>query len=177
MTLIDILLAVPMGWLVFRGWKHGIVREVATLAGVGAGIWASVHLSQWVAEVTGIQGEGGVIAAFFICFVGALVLVYLLGRVVEGMLKAAHLSLANKVAGAALGLIKALCILSVLLSNIVMLDRREILITPTVKEKSVLFNPVCTTGNWLTASLREYIAEHRDEWESAIAAEREEDRE
>ena len=144
MTLIDILLAVPMGWLVFRGWKHGIVREVTTLAGVGAGIWASVHLSQWV---------------------------------VEGMLKAAHLSLANKVAGAALGLVKALCILSVLLSNIVMLDRREILITPTVKEKSVLFNPVCTTGNWLTASLKEYIAEHRDECESAIAAEREEDRE
>ena len=56
MTILDILLAIPLGWLIFKGWKRGLVREAATLAGVVAGIWASVHLSQWVAELLGLKG-------------------------------------------------------------------------------------------------------------------------
>lgn len=174
MTWIDIVLAVPMVWLMLRGWKHGVVREVATLAGVVLGVWASVHLSQWVAELTGIEGAWGVVTAFFICFVGALVLTFLLGRVVEGMLKAVKMGMANRIAGAALGLVKALCVLSVLLSNVVTLDRREVVLTQEVKEKSVLYGPVCATGDWLMTSLKEYISEHQDEWASAITEEREE---
>ena len=160
MTLIDILLAIPLAWLIYKGWKRGLVREAATLAGVVAGIWASVHLSQWVAELLGLEGDSAILIAFFVTFVGAMVLAYLLGRSLEGLMKAAKLSLLNRVAGALLGMCKALCILAVILNGIVMLDKGQALITPDTKERSLLYRPVYATGNRLTESLKQFIADH-----------------
>lgn len=168
MNVLDIVLAIPMLWLVYRGWKRGLVREAATLIGVLAGIWAAVHLSQLICELLSLKGESSVIIAFFIAFVGALVLAWLLGRMVEGMMKAAHLSIINHIAGAALGLVKALCILAVLLSNVVLLDSHERVITPQTKEESRLYKPVYDTGNRLTASLRQFINDHKEEWEKVV---------
>ena len=86
-----------------------------------------------------------------------MVLAYLLGRGIEKMMKAAKLSLANQISGAALGMVKALCILSVVINGIVLVDRQEQLLTPTVKEKSILYKPVYATGNKLTESLKQFI--------------------
>ena len=164
MNVLDIVLAAVMLLFMFFGWKKGLVRTVATLVGVLLGIWASVHLSQWVSQLLGLKGESAVVTAFFITFVGALVLAFLLGRGVELVLKITKLGILNRIAGAALGLVQALCILSVLMGNIVMLDHEEKLITREMKSGSELYKPVGDTGTRLTASLRQYIDEHKDEW-------------
>lgn len=162
MAILDIILIIPLGWLVFLGWKKGVIREAATLAGIVAGIWAAVHLSKLVASLLGLTGESAILIAFFITFVGALVLTYLLGRGIEKMVKSAHLSLANKLAGAALGMAKALCVIAVVLNGIVLLDQKEELITPETREKSLLYKPVYNTGNLLISSLKDFIAEHKE---------------
>ena len=92
-----------------------------------------------------------------------MVLAYLLGRSIEGLMKAAKLSLVNHVAGALLGMCKALCILAVILNGIVLIDKGETLITPDTKARSVLYRPVYATGNRLTESLKRFIADHADE--------------
>ena len=173
MNTLDILLAIPMLFLIYKGWKRGIVREVATLVGVLAGIWAAVHLSQVVSEMIGLRSENAVLVAFFICFVGAMVLAWLLGRMVEGLMKAAHLSLANHLLGATSGMVKVLCILAVILNYAVMIDKQEVVLKQEVKEKSLLYKPVYDTGNKLTASLKLFIAEHRGEWEEKIKKDKE----
>ena len=164
MTLLDILLALPLLFLIFMGWKKGLVREIATLAGLLVGIWASIHLSQKVAPLLGIDGESAVLIAFIVTFLVALVLTYLLGRCVEGLMKVAKLSFVNRLSGAMLGAVKALCILAVLLNFLVMIDSNEAILKPSTKEKSVLYKPVYITGNWLTSHLKEYIAEHKEDW-------------
>lgn len=168
MNLLDILLAVPMVFLLYKGWKRGIVREVATLVGVLAGIWAAVHLSQQVAEWMNLKSENAVLIAFFVCFVGAMVLAYLAGRMVEGLMKAAHISMANRVLGAVLGMLKALCVLAVLLNYVEMFDREEKLLKGDLKENSLLYKPVHNTGNRLTESLKQFIDEHKEEWEEKV---------
>ena len=168
MNILDIILAVPMLVFIFFGWKKGLVREVATLVGLLAGIWAAVHLSQLVAELIGLVGENAILIAFLVCFVGALVLAWLLGRLVEGLLKITKLSILNRIAGAVLGMVKALCILAVLLNSVVMLDKNQILLKPETTETSVLYKPVDNTGNRLTVSLKQFISDHRAEWEEAL---------
>ena len=168
MNILDIILSIPLLLLIYQGWKQGFVRSVATLAGLLAGIWAAVHLSQLVAETIGLKGENAVLIAFVVCFVGALVLAWLLGRMVEGLMKVVKLSFVNRLAGAALGVLKALCILAVLLNSVVMFDRNEQLLKPELKEKSMLYKPVYNTGNRLTASLKQFVNDHRDEWEKAV---------
>ena len=163
MTLLDILLAIPLLFFIFLGWKKGLVREVATLAGVLLGVWAAVHLSQQVAPLLGLDGESAVLIAFIVTFLVALVLTYLLGRCIEKLMKAVKLSLLNRLAGALLGAAKALCILAVLLNFIVMIDSKDMILKPSVKEKSVLYRPVYSTGNRLTSQLKDYIMEHKDD--------------
>ena len=50
MTFLDILIAIPLCYFIYKGWRRGIIFEVATLLGILAGIWAAVHLSTWVAR-------------------------------------------------------------------------------------------------------------------------------
>jgi membrane protein required for colicin V production len=157
-----------MCYFIYKGWKRGIVREVATLVGVLAGIWAAVHLSQQVAELIGLESENAVLVAFFICFVGALVLAWLLGRLIENLMKSANLSIVNRLGGATSGMVKALCILAVMLNYVVMFDRHEVVLKPETKEKSVLYKPVYNTGNKLTESLKQFIAEHEEDWDKKI---------
>ena len=158
----------PICYFIYQGWRKGIVREVATLVGLLAGIWAAVHLSQEVAELLGLKSENAVLVAFFVCFVGALVLAWMIGRMVEGLMKAANISTVNRVLGAASGMLKALCILAVVLNYAVMLDRKEEVLKPETKEESLLYKPVYNTGNRLTASLKQFIADHKEDWEKTI---------
>ena len=69
----------------------------------------------------------------------------------------------NLIAGALLGLAKALCLLAVVLNFVVMIDHQEALIKPAVKEQSVLYKPVYNTGNMLMGSLKQFVDEHKDE--------------
>ena len=168
MQLIDILLAIPLLFFIYKGWKKGLVREVATLVGLLAGIWACVHLSQQVAVWLNLDSENAILIAFIVTFVAVLVLTYLLGRCVKGLLKAAKLSLLNRLAGALLGAVKALCILAVLLNYVVMFDKQEVVIKPEAKENSLLYKPVYNVGNQLTASLKQFIDDHKEEWKEAV---------
>ena len=168
MHLIDILLAIPLLLFIYKGWKKGLVREVATLVGLLAGIWACVHLSQQVAVWLNLDSENAILIAFIVTFVAVLVLTYLLGRCMEGLLKAAKLSLLNRLAGALLGAVKALCILAVLLNYVVMFDKQEVVIKPEAKENSLLYKPVYNVGNQLTASLKQFIDDHKEEWKEAV---------
>ena len=169
MTLFDIVLALPLCFLIFTGWRKGLVREIATLGGVLLGVWASTHLSQSVAPLLGLDGENAVLVAFIVTFVAALVLTYLLGRCVEGLMKAAKMSVVNRMAGALLGAVKALCVLAVLLNVVVLIDKDESILKPDTKEKSILYRPVYDTGNKLTAQLKEFIDGHKDEWKEVMA--------
>jgi membrane protein required for colicin V production len=162
MTLLDLFLAVPIGILIYIGWKRGVVREAATLVGVLIGIWAAVHFSRLVATLFGLTGEHSILIAFFIIFIGALLLANLLGRTADKLVKALKMNWVNKIAGAALGMVKALCIISVFLNGIILYDTNDSLIPKESQEKSLLYKPVYATGNELLSSLKEFIEEHPD---------------
>ena len=165
---IDIVLAIPTLYLIYKGWRHGLIREVSTLVGLLLGIWAALHLSQWTAEQIGLEGDTALLVAFFITFVGAIVLANLLGKCIEGLFKAVKIGTLNRLAGSLLGMLKALCILAVLLNYITMIDKEEQLIKPEVKQQSMLYSPVYRTGNKLTKSIKEYATAHADEWKKKI---------
>ncbi len=163
MTFLDILIAIPLAYYIYKGWKRGIIFELATLLGILAGIWASVHLSTWVAEALKLEGEGSVLIAFFITFMGAIVIAYFLGKVVEGLFKMVKAEFLNKLLGSVLGMLKCLIIISILLNFILLIDRNHVIITPKVQEESILYKPTYTIGNKLSQSLKTYILEKREE--------------
>lgn len=160
MTILDLLLAIFLGVFIYLGWKRGVVREAAALVGVLIGIWAAVHFSRLIASLLGLTGEYSILIAFFVIFVGTLVLASLLGRTADRVIKAVKMNIPNKIAGASLGMLKALCICSVILNGIILFDKEDALISHETREKSLLYTPVYNTGNELISSLKEFINEH-----------------
>jgi membrane protein required for colicin V production len=163
MNFLDILIAIPLCFFIYKGWRRGLVFEVAALAGIVVGVWACVHFSTWVAEKLQLQSDSGVLIAFFITFAAVVVLAYFLGKAIEGIFKMVKLNFLNKILGALLGMAKCLCVISVLLNFILLIDTGEIILTPTVKEESVLFKPSYRIGNKMTATLKAYVIEQRDQ--------------
>ena len=163
MNFLDILIAIPLCYFIYKGWRRGLIFEVAALAGIIVGVWTCVHFSTWVAEALDIQGESGVLIAFFITFAAVVALAYFLGKAIEGIFKMVKLNFLNKLFGALLGMAKCLCVISVLLNFILMIDTHQSILTPKAKEESVLYKPSYRIGNKLTISLKNYIAEKRAE--------------
>lgn len=161
MTVLEIIILVPTIYLIYKGWKRGIIFEAAALVGIIAGCYAAIHFSKWVAELLNIEGEGTFLAAFIVTFVGVIVLSFFLGKCVEGFIKLVKVNVLNKILGAVLGMAKALCILSILFNYILVIDVHEHVITPKTKEKSVLFEPTIKLGTKMTSQLKTYAAQMR----------------
>ena len=92
--------------------------------------------------------------AFFITFMGVIVGSYFLGKAIEGIIKMVKANALNKILGALMGMLKCLCVLSILLNFVLLVDYNHIIITPKVQQESKLFKPTYTLGNKLTASLK-----------------------
>ena len=163
MNFLDIILAIPLCYFIYKGWKRGLIFELASLAGIVVGCWAAVHLSTWVAQSLHLTGEGAVLTAFFITFMAAIAGAFFLGKAIEGIFKMVKLKNVNKLLGAALGMMKCLCVLAILLNFVLLVDQSHKIITPKAQTGSVLFKPTYTVGNRLTTKLKTYIDKVRAE--------------
>lgn len=162
MNFLDIIIALPLCYFIFKGWRRGLIFEIATLLSILIGCWACVHFSTWVAESLSLKGDGAVLVAFFITFAAVVAGAYFLGKAIEGIFKMVKLNFANKILGAFFGMAKCLCILSILLNFVLLVDPNEVILTPNTKQESKLYNPTYKIGNKLTITLKDYISEKRE---------------
>ena len=49
MNYIDILILIPIAWFGYKGFNNGLVRELASIIALIAGLYASFKFSDWVA--------------------------------------------------------------------------------------------------------------------------------
>jgi uncharacterized membrane protein required for colicin V production len=74
----------------------------------------------------------------------------------------------NKIFGGLLGFLKSVCIISVILYYISILDYKEMILTKSVKEKSVFYSPVEKTGNLLIGKMKDYVEEAKKQnWKNS----------
>lgn len=128
MNWLDIALAVPMVWGLYKGFTSGLIMEVARILALISGVYFAVRFAQELSEYlfknTDITTEFLPIISFAIIFIGVVVLTHFFAKTIEKLAKAVALGWANKAAGAAFGIFRVAFILSVV---IMMLTRFELL--------------------------------------------------
>jgi len=116
---LDIILLIPLAWGAFKGFRNGFIIELSTLAALILGIWGAIHFSDWVADYLlqhfEIEREYLPMIAFAITFLGIVILLNLLGRLLTTLLKAVALNGINRLVGAIFGLLKWSFIFSIVL--------------------------------------------------------------
>lgn len=119
MSIIDIIIVLILIWGAWRGWKSGLVKEVASTLGFVVGLIVAVMLYKTVGEyLTPALGQGSVVE--YIGYILAFILIWvivpiILGEVANVLSKAFHtmrLGVLDNVFGLILGFIKYFLLIS-----------------------------------------------------------------
>lgn len=117
-SVIDIVLAVTFAWALFNGFRKGLIIKVASILALIVGVYAGFHFSsfagEWLSKQFNWSGSTLSIGAFVVTFLGVVIGIHLLARMLEKVVDLTALSLLNKLGGMVFGMIQALVLLSVI---------------------------------------------------------------
>lgn len=146
MNFIDIVIVIPLLWAIYKGFRKGLVIEIASLAALILGIYGGIHFSDAVADFLQSKfnwnSDYMPLISFTITFLGIVILVHLVGKVVEKVVDLVALGIVNKIFGAAFGLIKVAFILSVIVIIFDSFDAKMHFIDQEKKDNSMLYKPL-----------------------------------
>jgi len=146
MNFIDIIIVIPILWFGFKGFRKGFIVEIASLAALMLGIWGGIHFSNFVAEYIikwfTIKSDYVPLISFSVTFLLIVILVFLIAKLVEKIVKSAGLGLPNRIAGAVLGAAKSILIISIVLLLLNKYDHSGLLIKNETKTQSLLYKPL-----------------------------------
>ena len=138
MSYLDIIVIIPALWFGYKGFTHGLIRELAGLAALILGIYAAFVFTDWVAQWINnptIPKE----VYFAITFLVVLIAVFLLGRLAEKIIKLVIPEFVNNLLGGLFGIAKVAVIFSVVFYFIHSIDSKQVILTPKTTEKSFTY--------------------------------------
>lgn len=166
MSTLDIILGIFLLYFAFRGFTSGLIISIATLAGLILGFYAASHFSEftagWLQKDMGLQSANIKLIAYAVTFVIVIVLIFLLGRFMTGVVKTAGLGIVNRLAGALFGIGKGLLIASFLFLMFSRIDPKGSLLTESQKKSSVLYKPVSVVAPTIIPLLQKYSDQVQD---------------
>ena len=149
MKVLDTLILVALIWFAFQGFRKGFVDGMFSLLAIIAGGWAMAVFSDTVHTRLGLEGENAHIAASGITFIGVMILVFMLGKIVKGLINIVLPELLDKLAGALLGGLKVLLFFGAIFHLINSVDVSEKIMTPKHKNTSFFYKPSLAVADFL----------------------------
>ena len=146
MNILDIIFIIPIVWFAYMGFSKGLIIGITTLVALILGIYLSIRFSGIVAAFLMSNFDWDEkyipIISFAITFVGVVIVIYLLGKILEKFIDMIALGFINKLLGGVLGIIKAVILLSVIIYIINSFDRKQNVFTEKLQQGSILYEPV-----------------------------------
>jgi membrane protein required for colicin V production len=118
MNILDILIAVIVGFCLIRGIFRGIIKEVTSILGVFVGFFVAYNYYPVVAHLLSrliVNKSYLNIVSFVLAFTVLFFAVGFVGVILKHVFKAAALGWADRILGGTFGLVKAILIVSVFL--------------------------------------------------------------
>jgi membrane protein required for colicin V production len=107
---LDIVAIAALGWGAYKGFKNGVLIEVAGLIGLLIGFWAGMRLAflfaNYYRENFHLPEKWVPAIAFFTAFAIGIGAVYLAAWAATKLLQTAQLNLPNRLAGGVFGILK-----------------------------------------------------------------------
>ena len=166
MNLLDIIIAVPLLWGAYRGFKRGLIFEIFMIVGLVLGLYIAFKFSGlingWVGKITSADSAVIPYLSIIIVFAAILLIMVFLAKFLENILSTGSLNIFNKVAGAVFGLTKFALIVSVVLWLLKSLEPHWNFINQNTKKESLLYEPVLKTATFLTPALQDIKEEFKE---------------
>jgi len=158
MSLLDILILIPIGIGIWRGFKKGFIIELFTFLALFVGLYAGIHFSDGVSgflqDKFSMTSEYLPTISFTITFLLIGAMVYFAGIAIEKVVKAVQLSLPNRLLGALFGGVKMLLFTGTAIILLESYDEKSDIISEDSKQGSLLYLPVESVSAALMPSLK-----------------------
>jgi membrane protein required for colicin V production len=140
----DIVTGIIILLFLLKGLKNGFIIELASLAALAAGLLAAVLFSEMVGQWLNdyITTRFMPVLAFVVVFIGVVIVVHLIARAIDRLVKAIALGWLNRLAGAAFGALKAALLISIVLLLLDAFGLSQRWFTPELKNSSYLYTPL-----------------------------------
>ena len=146
MNYLDIIIAIPLLWGLYKGIIKGIVKELAALISLIAGIYGAINFAEniqpYLKEQFAIESSFLPIVSFAITFIIIVLAVKLIGFIIDKIVNAVALVIISRLLGGVFGVLKTAFIISALLLIINTFDYYLKLIPLKQKKQSVFYKPI-----------------------------------
>lgn len=159
MNYIDIVLCIPLLWGLYKGFTRGIIIEAASIISLGLAIWGGVKfhnfLTGYIHQHLNWDSKYLPIISFAIIFLGVLLVVYGIAKLLERVVKAVSLGFVNKLAGGIFGVLKFGLILSIFIFVLNAIEKNFHILPSEAIHKSLLYEPVGKIAPMIIPGLRD----------------------
>lgn len=176
MNYLDIILAIPLLWGLYKGVLRGIIKELASLVALIVGIYGTVHFADsiqpYLKSELSIESSFLPIVSFAITFIAIVLIVRFIGFVIDKIIRMVALGLLSKLLGGVFGMLKTAFIISAFLLVFNTFDYHVNLIPLEQKNSSVLYKPISSMIPSIAPSVNDgnsLIDEAEKIWEDAEA--------
>jgi len=160
MNYFDLIFVVPLLWGAYKGFSKGLIVSVASLVALLLGIYGAIRFSGFVgtlvSENVNIQDNYLPLVAFAITFVGIVVGIHFIAKMMSKLAKAIALGWLNTLAGILFGLLKSAFIISIFIFIFDKIDTSNNLLSKDLKEESLLYGPIKTLAPAIFPSLNTF---------------------
>lgn len=157
MGILDIGIGIFLVWGLWKGFRNGLVIELASIIAVVVGIYGAMRFSyfagDYMREQLAWDGQYVAVIAFIVTFLAFAMAIHLAGKLLTKFADFALMGTLNKLAGAFFGTLKFAVILGALL---VFLDRTGLsakLISQDTIASSKLYTPVRDLGGMVFSAV------------------------
>ena len=174
---LDIIIVIPILWGMFRGFKRGLVIELCTLMALVLGIYGASSFGDmaghYLESEFNTDPRISLVLAFSIVFIIIVVVVFIFGKILEGLIKMVALGIVNKLFGLLFGGLKFALIVSGLFFIINGFPVTEKLISSKWKSESLIYQPIASIAPKLFPILHnvtwmEHLEKHFDDLKEKV---------
>ena len=157
MNYIVIMFCIPLVWGLYKGFTNGLIIEAASFVAFGFGVWGAIHFSDFISQffLDRVHWKSPYlpVVSFATTFLGIIILVYFIAKLIQHMVNGMALGAINKLLGAIFGAMKFAMVMSVIIFIIDAMEESYQVISFETKEKSLLYKPIGNMAPTLIPSL------------------------
>ncbi|MEX0273443.1 MAG: CvpA family protein [Flavobacteriaceae bacterium] len=150
MGILDVVFAILLAWGLYKGFKNGLLIELASLIAFIVGLFGAIHFSYIAGDYLSENMEWNQdyinILAFIITFITLVLAVHIIGKLLTKIADFALVGWLNKIAGGIFGVLKVAVVLGAFL---IFFDRANTsmgIIEEEHLQNSILYGPIKDIG-------------------------------
>lgn len=172
MNAIDIVIIIPLLWGAYKGFTKGLIVEIASISALLLGVYGAIHFSGFIAKILidkfGMTSQYTQVISFAIVFLGIVIIVFLIAKLISKLTEKIALGTVNKILGAVFGIAKFTLIVSIVFIIFNKADEKASLVSKETKDKSLLYNPMMQFSMRIFPALESFRPGQMEEIEKQV---------